>query len=144
MPIGTLAAQSRPVGTRGGGGRGGLVLVLVGERHPARHYEIPLESACHEDKHKAPTHPHIRPLSLQNRGERFPVIAAFDCQNSRIVNAIKRISTQHWRSTDSAPAGLFRGRRPRPPAPRASFACRNLECSAFPGRLPDQRSSTAK
>ena len=45
-------------------------------------HQIPTESCCHQDKHKAPTRPHILPLSLQKRGERFPVIAAFGRQIS--------------------------------------------------------------
>ena len=41
--------------------------------------------AIHEDKHKAPTHLRIRPLSLQNAGDaRVPmgVITLFDWKNS--------------------------------------------------------------
>ena len=37
--------------------------------HHASSY--PGEADGHEDKHKAPTHPHIRPLSLQDGSERF-------------------------------------------------------------------------
>ena len=36
------------------------------------------ESRCHEDKHEAPTLPHIRPLSLQGAGgpfQSFPDVA---------------------------------------------------------------------
>jgi len=39
----------------------------------------PNESYCDEDKHKAPAHPHIRPLSLQDGAAR---IAAFGWQSS--------------------------------------------------------------
>jgi hypothetical protein len=52
-------------------GGGGLVLVLVQLRNRRVHHEIPNESRCHEDKHKAPILPCIRPLSLQDEGERF-------------------------------------------------------------------------
>ena len=37
------------------------------------------ESSCHEDRHKAPAHPLIRPLSLQDAGAS---IAAFSRQRS--------------------------------------------------------------
>jgi len=37
------------------------VLVLVGVLHA-----VPTGSRCHQDKHEAPTLPHIRPLSLQD------------------------------------------------------------------------------
>ena len=39
----------------------------------------PNESYCHQDKHKAPTPPHIRPLSLQDGATRIP---RFGCQKS--------------------------------------------------------------
>ncbi len=35
-------------------------------------HETPGESCCHQDKHKAPTPPHIRPLSLQDGSGCFP------------------------------------------------------------------------
>ena len=37
------------------------MLVLVGVLH-----EVPKGSRCHQDKHQAPTLPHLRPLSLQD------------------------------------------------------------------------------
>src|SRR6266851_4787157 len=60
-----FAAQG-PVGTRGGvewmrgpGAcpRWGATFVL---------HAVPTGSCCHQDKHQAPTLPHIRPLSLQD------------------------------------------------------------------------------
>ena len=33
----------------------------------------PNQSQCHEDKHKAPTLLHIRPLSLQDGGDSLPL-----------------------------------------------------------------------
>src|SRR5581483_119421 len=48
---------------------GALCLSASSSRNPAAHHQIPEESCCHEDKHKAPTQPHIRPLSLQNWSE---------------------------------------------------------------------------
>jgi hypothetical protein len=35
----------------------------------------PTESSCHQDKHKAPTHPRLRPLSLQDAGVHFLSLA---------------------------------------------------------------------
>jgi len=50
--------------------RQGLVLVLVRFTSLGKAPRTPNESWCDEDKHKAPTHPHIRPLSLQRWGGR--------------------------------------------------------------------------
>src|SRR5258706_9467326 len=52
---------------------GALCLSSLGGRHLARHPEHPHESWCEQDKHKAPAHPRIRPLSLQVR-RRFPPV----------------------------------------------------------------------
>ena len=56
---------------------GALCLSLLECDHYAS--RNPGKSCCHEDKHKAPTLPLIRPLSLQDRAVR---IAAFGRQNS--------------------------------------------------------------
>jgi hypothetical protein len=68
MAVGTLAA---PASCRDKGkGRvdaGALCLSWLECDHQAS--RNPGESRCHEDKHKAPTHPHIRPLSLQDAGD---------------------------------------------------------------------------
>jgi hypothetical protein len=48
---------------------GALCLSSSSSGHSVRHQVIPNESACHEDKHKAPTRPHIHPLSLQDTGD---------------------------------------------------------------------------
>ena len=39
--------------------------------HLMGYHHTPGESRCDEDKHKAPTLPHIRPLSLQDGGGHF-------------------------------------------------------------------------
>ena len=61
----------------------------------------PDESYSHEDKHKAPALPRIRPLSLQD-GDAPPLIPSFDCQHYqmrlpyqhvRLYNTIKRTAT---------------------------------------------------
>src|SRR6266851_4126265 len=65
IAIEVLAAQG-PVGTRGGVEwmrgpcacpRWGATCLL---------HAVPKGSRCHQDKHQAPTLPHIRPLSLQD------------------------------------------------------------------------------
>src|SRR5229473_1197130 len=43
--------------------RGGATFVL---------HEVPTGSRCRQDKHKAPTLPYIRPLSLQDGDRRIP------------------------------------------------------------------------
>src|SRR6266853_6059843 len=61
-----MLASQGPVGTRGGVvwmrgpcacPRWGATFVL---------HAVPTGSRCHQDKHQAPTLPHIRPLSLQD------------------------------------------------------------------------------
>src|SRR5713226_3561476 len=61
-----MLASQGPVGTRGG---------VVWMRGPCACpgwgatcllHAVPTGSRCHQDKHKAPTLPHIRPLSLQD------------------------------------------------------------------------------
>src|SRR5581483_11881349 len=49
---------------------GVLCLSSSSIRNSAGHPVTPAESLCHKDKHKAPTPPLIRPLSLQD-GERM-------------------------------------------------------------------------
>ena len=46
----------------------GQVPVLGAVRHPPRYHETPTESDDRQDRHKAPTHPLIHPLSLQDVG----------------------------------------------------------------------------
>src|SRR5581483_5134588 len=61
---------------------GALCLSSSDSRHRARHHKIPTEASCHQDKHKAPAHPRIRPLSLQD-GETVPyAIPPFGCHKS--------------------------------------------------------------
>jgi hypothetical protein len=63
---------------RGGEDVGALRLSLWGCDHFVS--RNPNESHCDEDKHKAPTPPHIRPLSLQDGGDPFPFITSSGCQ----------------------------------------------------------------
>jgi len=57
---------------------GGLVLVLVGGTSFGQASKNLHETCCDEDKHKAPTHPVIHPLSLQDaRAASGPLIANF-------------------------------------------------------------------
>ena len=37
---------------------------------PLGDHDVPTDHVQHEDKYKAPTHPHVRPLSLQDEGGR--------------------------------------------------------------------------
>ncbi len=71
--MGTLAA---PLSCRdkglGGVDAGALCLSSSGSRNLAEPHETPTKSCCRQDKHKAPAHPHIRPLSLQDGGTSFP------------------------------------------------------------------------
>src|SRR5258708_4635351 len=48
---------------------GGLVPVLDGGRRPVRGSQPPYESWCEQDRHEAPAHRRIDPLSLQDGGE---------------------------------------------------------------------------
>ncbi len=70
MPIGTPASPSscRDKG-RGRVYEGALCLSWWEGDHQASRNSG--ESCCHQDKHKAPTHPRIRPLSLQDDGVHF-------------------------------------------------------------------------
>src|SRR5258707_15231683 len=63
----------------------GLVLVLVRVRGSNGSAGTPGGIAIHQDKHKAPSHLRIRPLSLQNAGDAsvpMGVITLFDWKNS--------------------------------------------------------------
>jgi hypothetical protein len=55
---------------RGGVDAGALCLSSLGCNPSAS--RKPNESGCHEDKHKAPTHLRIRPLSLQDGTTQMP------------------------------------------------------------------------
>src|SRR5712691_5551376 len=46
-----------------------LCLSSSNARNSLGHHQNPEESPCHEDKHKAPSRPRIRPLSLQDAGD---------------------------------------------------------------------------
>src|SRR5216684_1890399 len=94
-----LAAQG-PVGTRGGVEwmrgpcacpRWGATFVL---------HAVPTGSRCHQDKHKAPTLPHIRPLSLQDGDRRIPEFGR--SKPSGRVTHITPFGRQH----SSGPCGL--------------------------------------
>src|SRR5229473_8399905 len=67
-----LAAQG-PVGTRGGVEWMRGPCACPGGGATCLLHAVPKGSRCHQDKHKAPTLPHIRPLSLQDpiRSSRF-------------------------------------------------------------------------
>src|SRR5260370_23647257 len=71
--IGTLASQPscRDKG-RDRKDAGALCLSSSDSPDSMGHHHTPTESPCDEDKHKAPTHPHIHPLSLQDGGGHFP------------------------------------------------------------------------
>src|SRR5947209_3485227 len=58
----------RPVGTRGGVEWMRGPCACPGWAATCWLHAVPKESRCHQDKHKAPTLPHIRPLSLQDPG----------------------------------------------------------------------------
>src|SRR5581483_12379382 len=77
------------VGTRGGvewmRGPGACPRGLHVIRH--EYHVIPTASACHEDKHQAPTPPHIRPLSLMNFNRQ-------DRYQSVILSAAKNLPCQ--------------------------------------------------
>src|SRR5690348_11105836 len=62
---------------KGGADAGALCLSSSGCDSSVSHK--PAESDGEEDRHKAPTHPHIHPLSLQNRGRN---ITDLNCQHS--------------------------------------------------------------
>jgi len=50
---------------------GAWCLSSLGFADPLGHHGTLTESRCHQDKHQAPTLPHIHPLSLQDRSGRF-------------------------------------------------------------------------
>src|SRR5216684_1678679 len=67
------ASCMHPVGTRGGvGWMRGPGACPGGDETGRLASGNPDHSSCHQDKHQAPTLPHIRPLSLQDGGGRLP------------------------------------------------------------------------
>ena len=64
-------ASCRDKGMRGGD-VGALCLSSSQDDDSAKHHVMPLVSRCDEDKHKAPTRPLIRPLSLQDGSPSLP------------------------------------------------------------------------
>ena len=68
------------------------MLVLVGGRHLARHSQNPTESSYDQDRHKAPAHPHVRPLSLQVR-RRFRL---FPLRSSKFIRTLGRSHDPIW------------------------------------------------
>ena len=80
--MGTLAAlvSCRDNG-RGRADEGALCLSSLGFDDPLGHHVTPTELRCHEDKHKAPTHPHIHPLSLQDEATPFPYLVVKNHQD---------------------------------------------------------------
>src|SRR3984893_9079943 len=67
MSIGTLASQSSSsCRDKGWGGVDEGALCLSSSGYDPFALRNPDESRSHKDKHKAPTHPHVHPLSLQN------------------------------------------------------------------------------
>src|SRR5579872_5850505 len=55
-----------------GADAGALCLSSLDDDDPARSHITPTDSPSDEDKHKSPSPPYIRPLSLQDGGGRFP------------------------------------------------------------------------
>src|SRR5216684_274928 len=77
LSIEMLAAQG-PVGTRGGVEWMRRPGACPGWGATCLLHAVPKGSRCHQDKHQAPTLPHIRPLSLQDpiRSSKFIRIGA--------------------------------------------------------------------
>ena len=64
-------------------------------------HEVPKGSRCHQDKHKAPTLPHIRPMSLQDpiRSSTFSRgadLSAFAGCAAIPMNLLNRIIGPRW------------------------------------------------
>jgi len=64
---------------------------------PQRLIKPPAESSCHEDKHKAPTRPHIHPLSLQGAETPSPNLTGI-CHSERSEESLCRQRDSSLRS----------------------------------------------
>src|SRR5713101_6711733 len=104
ISIEVLAAQG-PVGTRGGVEwmrrpcacpRWGATCLL---------HAVPTGARCHQDKHKAPTLPHIRPLSLQDGDTRIPIRLSTIIRTGNAHYPIR--SSKFIRSPDPTLPGLL-------------------------------------
>ena len=130
-------ASCRDKGRGGACPRWGATLLL---------HEIPTGSRCHQDKHKAPTLPHIRPLSLQDGSRTFPH-AVFTSHQDAGAACGPLIPEFGRQSSSSALAAIHRAlrftRKDRDPCARSASAgiivrvimsniCRSLPKSRAP------------